>query len=59
MSKKKNSKVIFSPQLAKYLLSRGHRIINVKQHKMYPHLTVFVFEINDDLFDAIEDWTAK
>ena len=52
-------KLIFSPQLANYLLKRGHQIINLKPHRNNPELTVFVFESNISLFESIEDWTFQ
>lgn len=56
---KRESKIIFSPQLANYLLKRGYQIIRLKQDKNNPDKNVFVFSVTDDFFTAIEDWEYK
>lgn len=53
---KQDAKLIFSPQLANYLLSRGHTIIKLKPKHDAENETVFVFQLDDDLFDAIDEW---
>ena len=53
---KKDSKIIFSPQLANYLLHHGFEIIKLKPKHGSPSETVFVFRLDDGLYDAIEDW---
>ena len=55
---KKNAKVIFSPQLANYLLAHGYTIIKLKPKHENPNETVFVFRIEDGIYDAIEGWMA-
>jgi hypothetical protein len=55
----KDAKVIFSPQLANYLLSRGHTIIKLKPKKGNESETVFVFKLEDSLSEAIDDWVSK
>jgi hypothetical protein len=55
---KHDAKVIFSPQLANYLLSRGHTIIKLKPKKGSETETVFVFRLEDTLGDSIDDWVA-
>ena len=53
---KKDSKIIFSPQLANYLLQHGYEIIKLKPKHGNPNETVYVFRLDDGLFEAIEDW---
>jgi predicted CoA-binding protein len=53
---KKDAKVIFSPQLANYLLSKGFTIIKLKPKHDNPSETVFVFKLDDGLYDMIEEW---
>jgi hypothetical protein len=54
-----NGKIIFSPQLANYLLSRGHSIIKLKPKKDNVRESVFVFAVDDNLFEAISDWLRQ
>ena len=56
---KQDAKLIFSPQLANYLLARGHYIIKLKPKRGTENESVFVFQFNEDLLDAIEDWKAQ
>ena len=56
---KADAKLIFSPQLANYLLSRGHTIIKLKAKRGAENESVFVFLLDDDLLDAIEDWRLQ
>jgi hypothetical protein len=56
---KKDAKVIFSPQLANFLLSAGFEIIKLKPKHDAPNETVFVFKIKDGLFESIEEWMAQ
>lgn len=56
---KKDAKVIFSPQLANYLLAAGFTIIKLKPKHDSPSETVFVFKLEDGLYDAIEAWMAQ
>ena len=51
-----NTKLIFSPQLAKYLILRGFQIVDLKQKKESPKETIFVFKNEDGLINAIVDW---
>lgn len=57
MKKQKDAKIIFSPQLANYLLQCGFEIIKLKPKHGNPKETVFVFRLVEGLYDAIEDWT--
>jgi predicted CoA-binding protein len=56
---KKDAKVIFSPQLANYLLMNGYTIIKLKPKHNKPDETVFVFRLDEGLYDAIEAWMAQ
>jgi hypothetical protein len=56
---KKDAKVIFSPQLANYLLMSGDTMIKLKPKHDNPNETVFVFRVDDGLYDCIENWMAK
>ena len=50
-----SSKLIFSPQLANYLLDRGFTIIHLKKHEITGD-TIFVFQIDSGFYDAIYDY---
>lgn len=56
---KKDAKVIFSPQLANHLLADGYTIIKLKPKHDNPSETVFVFKLEDGLYESIETWMAK
>lgn len=53
---KKDAKIIFSPQLANFLLARGFTIIKLKPKHDFPDETVFVFRMEEGLLDSIDDW---
>lgn len=53
---KKDAKIIFSPQLANFLLARGYTIIKLKPKHDNPNESVFVFRLEEGLLDSIEDW---
>lgn len=55
---RKDAKVIFSPQLANYLLQCGFEIIKLKPKHGNPNETVFVFRLVDGLYDSIEEWMS-
>jgi predicted CoA-binding protein len=55
---KKDAKLIFSPQLANFLLSRGYTIIKLKPKKGNENETVFVFRLEEDLLESIEEWMS-
>lgn len=56
---KKDAKVIFSPQLANFLLMHGYTIIKLKPKHDYPDETVYVFRLEEGLLTAIEEWMAN
>ena len=55
---RKDAKLIFSPQLANYLLECGFEIIKLKPKRGNPNETVFVFRLVDGLYDSIEEWMS-
>lgn len=55
----KDAKIIFSPQLANYLLACGFSIIKLKQKRDKENETVFVFRLEDGLYDSIENWMEQ
>jgi hypothetical protein len=52
----KRDKVIFSPQLAQYLLHCGFTIIDLKRKKGTANETVFVFKYQEGLEEQIATW---
>ena len=55
----KDAKIIFSPQLANYLLACGFSIIKLKPKRDKENETVFVFRLEDGLYDSIENWMEQ
>ena len=55
----KDAKIIFSPQLANYLLACGFTIIKLKPKRDKENGTVFVFRREDGLYDSIENWMEQ
>ena len=55
----KDAKNIFSPQLANYLLACGFSIIKLKPKRDKENETVFVFRLEDGLYDSIENWMEQ
>jgi hypothetical protein len=56
---KKDAKIIFSPQLANFLLNAGFTIIKLKPKHDNPSETVFVFKLEDGLYESIEAWMEQ
>jgi hypothetical protein len=52
-------KLIFSPQLAKYLLSKGFLIVDLKQKQESHKETIFVFKNSDALLFEVNNWMSK
>lgn len=50
-----NTKVIYSPSIARQLLHKGNQIIDIKPNKQNKRETIFVFECTDKL---LEDLTS-
>lgn len=55
----KEAKVIFSPQLANYLLKNGYEIIKLKPKHDAENETVFVFSYDEDMDIVIEEWVKN
>ena len=55
---KKEAKLIFSPQLANFLLSRGYQIIKLKPKRGSDTDSVFVFRVDDYFYETVEEWTS-
>ena len=55
----KDAKIMFSPQLANYLLACGFSIIKLKPKRDKENETVFVFRLEDGLYDSIENWMEQ
>ena len=50
------TKLIFSPQLAQWLLNNHFTIVDIKPKREYPNETVFVFEVKEGFQESIEEW---
>lgn len=55
---KQRDRVIYSPQLAQYLLHCGYHIVDLKRKKGTTNETVFVFKYDKGLEDQIATWLA-
>lgn len=53
------TKLIFSPQLAQYLLHSGFTIVELKPKRNYENETVFVFKLEDGFEDAMIKWNEN
>lgn len=51
-----NTKIIFSPQLAQWLLKNGYKIVDLKPKRGSEKETVFVFEKGPGFNACIEAW---
>ena len=50
------TKLIFSPQLAQWLLNNDFIIVDIKPKRNYPNETVFVFEVKEGFLESIQEW---
>ena len=50
-----SSKLIFSPQLANYLLDHGFTIIHLKKHEVSGE-TIFVFQVEKGFYETIYNY---
>lgn len=57
-SKILSSKLIFSPQLANYLLQRGFKIIHLKPHNA-TNQTIFVFTVDTGFYETIDKYRKE
>ena len=53
MSNEAKGKVVYSPAVAKKLLQKGHRIIDIKPSKVRETETYFVFECTNELLEDL------
>lgn len=53
------SKLIFSSQLANYLISKGFKMIGVKPHQADSSRSIFVFLVEDGFYAAISDYRQE
>ena len=58
-SKLLTSKIIFSPQLANYLLDRGYKIIHLKPKTNNKNETVYVFAVEKGFYEAIYEYRKE
>lgn len=58
-SKVLSTKLIFSPQLANYLIERRFKSIGVKPHQNNPDRGVFVFLVEPGFYEAIAEYREK
>lgn len=49
-------KLIFSPQLANYLLRRGFRVLELKPHREHTGEAIYVFAVEDGFYQAIDNF---
>jgi len=54
----KESKLIFSIRLCEFLLSKGHKMREFKEHKQANSRLVFVFENTNELHYSIDEYLA-
>ena len=52
------TKLIFSPQLAQWLLNHEFTIVDIKPKRDYPNETVFVFAVEDGFIESIQEWLS-
>jgi hypothetical protein len=55
----KDAKIIFSPQLANFLLKKGFQIIKLKPRHGKEEESVYVFETKEGFFEAVEEWNTQ
>jgi hypothetical protein len=51
-----DEKLIFSPQVAKFLLNRNFKIVDIKPDRNDRNKTIFIFKNDDKLAEAINDY---
>lgn len=55
MSKK--TKIIMNPNVAVFLLNKGYRIVDIEAHRENRDKSVFIFKVEDGLFEAMEEYS--
>ena len=53
------TKLIFSPQLAQWLLHNGYSIVELKPKRGAERETVFVFEVASGFDTCVETWLGE
>ena len=53
------TKLIFSPQLAQWLLHNGYHIVELKPKRDYENETVFVFEVTPGFNACMQAWLGE
>lgn len=53
------TKVIFSPQLAQWLLHNDYRIVDLKPKRDFKNETVFVFEVTPGFYACMQAWIEE
>lgn len=53
------TKLIFSPQLAQWLLHSGYTIVELKRKRDSERETVFVFEVKEGFDDCVRAWLGE
>lgn len=52
-------KLIFTAKLARALLRKGYRVVDIKENRKLPGKTVFVFEDRDGIKEDIRELSRK
>lgn len=58
-TKSKKLKIIYSMQLAGYLMMRGFRLVRNSPDRKSPNYDIFLFHETDMLLDAIDEYQTK
>ena len=53
------TKLIFSPQLAQFLLHNGLKVVELKPKRNSINETVFVFQYDERLNSLMEEWVNR
>ena len=53
------TKLIFSPQLAQFLLHSGLKVVELKPKRNSINETVFVFQYDERLSNLMEEWVNR
>lgn len=53
------TKLIFSPQLAQFLLHSGLKVVELKPKRNSINETVFVFQYDERLNNLMEEWVNR
>lgn len=50
---------IFTGKLAKFLMKKGFKLVDIAPNKKYPRETVFYFEQTNEIWEAIKEFQAQ